>query len=140
MTVTFFGHSNTPSYIYEALYKNILHLIETNEKIVFYIGNHGNFDIMANKILNQLSQKYTHVKYFTVLAYMPTPNQKMEFRYSIFPEDVAASHPRYAISKRNDWMLKNSDTVICYINHSHGGAAKYYEKAQRQGKTVINIL
>ena len=140
MTVTFFGHSNAPWCIYENLYKSILNLIEANDQITFYVGNHGNFDMMANRILSQLSEKYAHIKYFTVLSYMPPPNQKSEFKYSILPEEVAASHPRYAISKRNDWMLKNSDTVISHVNHSHGGAAKYYSKAQKQGKTVINIL
>ena len=71
---------------------------------------------------------------------MPQKNDPQTNLYnSILPEEVATSHPKYAISKRNDWMLKKSDTVIAYITHSHGGAAKYYEKAIRQNKHIINL-
>ena len=36
-------------------------------------------------------------------------------------------------------MLKRSDHVICYVNHSWGGAAQFVEKAIKQGKVVVNL-
>ena len=67
------------------------------------------------------------------------PDEYTDYKNSILPEDVAKSHPKYAISKRNDWMLKQSDTVVAYVKHSHGGAARYYQKAMSQEKTIINL-
>ena len=34
-------------------------------------------------------------------------------------------------------MVNESDIVVCYINRSWGGAAKYVEMATKKGKTKI---
>ena len=47
-------------------------------------------------------------------------------------------NPHYAISWRNNWMLKQADYVVTYITHFYGGATQYAEKAKRQKKTVLN--
>ena len=46
----------------------------------------------------------------------------------------------YAISWRNNWMLKQSDYVVTYIAHSYGGAAQYARKAKKQFKKVIDLI
>ena len=140
MTVTFFGHKNTPESIKKDLQFVIFDLIEQQNASTFLVGNHGNFDSIVNHTLIELKNKYPHIKHYTILAYMPVENNANHcYENTILPEDVAIAHPKFAISKRNDWMLKKSDAVICYISHSHGGASKYYEKAKRMGKVVINI-
>jgi uncharacterized phage-like protein YoqJ len=140
MTVTFFGHKNSPQSIQENAEAVIRDLIENHGAEIFYVGNQGRFDFYINKILSKISKEYTHIRYYTVLAYMPQkPNEYTDYEKTVFPESVASSHPKFAISKRNDWMLSKSDTVVAYVNHSSGGAAKYYEKAIRQKKKVINI-
>lgn len=58
---------------------------------------------------------------------------------TMLPEGLETVHPRYAISRRNGWMLKQADFVVTYITHTWGGAAQYAEKAKRAGKTVINL-
>jgi hypothetical protein len=70
------------------------------------------------------------------------PGKKTEYDdYSdtMLPEGIETIHPRYAISWRNNWMIKQSDYVVNYITHSWGGAFQYVEKAKRQKKNVINI-
>ena len=47
--------------------------------------------------------------------------------------------PRFAISKRNEWMVNHSDMVITCIAHNFGGAAKYADYAKRKNKEVINL-
>ena len=37
---------------------------------------------------------------------------------TIFPDTVAKSPYRYAIIKRNEYMIKNSQFMICYINNT----------------------
>ena len=57
----------------------------------------------------------------------------------MLPEGIESVHPCYAISWRNNWMLRQSDYVVTYITHSWGGAAQYAAKAARQGKSVVNL-
>lgn len=140
MTVTFFGHSKVPQSVKADLEEIIISLITKQRANVFYVGTHGEFDFYVNSILKKLSKQYTHIKHYTVLAYMPVQTElPINYGETILPEVVAESHPKYAISKRNDWMLNKSDTVIAYVTHQHGGAAKYYNKAIRKNKNLINI-
>ena len=44
------------------------------------------------------------------------------------------------ISWRNNWMINESDTVICYIRYRTGGAYQFVEKARRKGKNIINLF
>ena len=62
-----------------------------------------------------------------------------DYSNTMLPEGIESVHPRYAISWRNNWMLRQSDYVVTYITHSWGGAAQFAEKANRQKKTVINL-
>ena len=46
---------------------------------------------------------------------------------------------KFAIIKRNEWMIREADLVITYISHSFGGAYKSMRYAQRKKKRVINL-
>ena len=49
-----------------------------------------------------------------------------------------AVHPRYAIERRNRWMLERSDYVMTYVHHGWGGAA--VRRAGREaGKRMIRL-
>lgn len=143
MTVTFFGHRSVPPFIQTNLERTVRHLIEHKNADVFYVGNNGDFDAYATNALKKLTLEYPHIKYYIVLAYMPRKsnqiNGNIDYNNTILPEKIAQSIPKFAISKRNDWMLNKSDLVITYITHTYGGAEKYQEKAIKQGKMVINI-
>ena len=85
---------------------------------------------------------FTFWCYNVVLAYMPGTTE--EYAYAepmetMFPEGLESVPKRFAISWRNDWMLKNSDCVIAYVKHNFGGSGKFVEKAEHQGKRVINL-
>ena len=85
-------------------------------------------------------KEYPQINYAVVLAYIPgKQNEYDNYSDTMLPEGIESVHPRYAISWRNNWMLRQSDYVITYITHSWGGAAQYAAKAARQGKTVINL-
>ena len=59
--------------------------------------------------------------------------------HSVFPEELATFHKRYAIEYRNKYMLDKADLVVTYITHNFGGAAKFAKKAQAKNKVVINL-
>ncbi len=46
---------------------------------------------------------------------------------------------RYAIVRRNEWMVHESDVVISGVTHSWGGAAKTLEVLPRDGVRFIDV-
>ena len=136
MNVTFFGHRNTPYSIKDELKGRIIELIENRKADTFYIGKGGNFDYIARECLKELEKDYPLIQVFTVLAYMPTENSGES---TIFPSECATSHPKFAISRRNEWMIANSDIALTYVRHDWGGAWRYKRLALSKGLTVIEI-
>ncbi len=137
---TFFGHRDAPEAVEQKLRDVLTDLIEHHQVTMFYVGNQGHFDFYARRVLAQLQQQYPHIQYAVVLAYMPgEKSEYADFRDTMLPEGIEGVHPRYAISWRNDWMLKQSDCVVTYITRPWGGAARYAQKAARAGKTVVDL-
>ena len=139
MTVTFFGHKDTPKEIELALRTTLVDLIENHGATEFYVGNNGNFDTMVRRHLENLSQTYP-ITYNIVLAYIPTKKSEYDsFTNTLLPEGIETIPKRFAISYRNKWMVEQSDVVVTYLTHSFGGAAQFKAMAERQGKTVIEL-
>ena len=138
---TFFGHRDCPETIKPRLREVLVDLITNKGVDTFYVGNQGRFDGIVRCVLRELAKEYPEIYYAVVLAYLPgKKNEYDDFSDTMLPEGIEAVHPRYAIGWRNRWMLQRADFVVTYIAHSWGGAAKFAEKAKREGKTVINLL
>ena len=115
---TFFGHRNTPMEVEEKLKMRIEQIITEGKADTFLIGNNGNFDALAEKVLKELSKRFSDIKYSVVLAYIPREKKFWDTRdYSktVYPKCLEGVPQKYAISKRNEWMLKEADIVICDI-------------------------
>lgn len=141
MVCCFFGHRNVTQDLTENLTAVLTELIEEGVDS-FLVGNQGGFDNIVLHLLRVLKDKYPHITYNVVLAYMPGAKKEWssyEQMETLFPEGLESVHPRYAIAWRNKWMVQESDVVVTYITHSWGGAAKYMEYARRKKKTIINI-
>lgn len=137
---TFFGHRECPDTIKPKLREILVDLIVNHGVDMFYVGNQGHFDAIVRSTLRELQKEYPQIGYVVVLAYMPgEQNDYDDYSDTMLPEGIESVHPRYAISWRNNWLLKQSDYVVTYITHSWGGAAQYATKAKKQGKTVINL-
>ena len=137
---TFFGHRECPDSIKPKLKKVMIDLINNHDVDMFYVGNQGQFDTIVRSVLRELKKECPQINYAVVLAYMPGKKTEYDdYSDTMLPEGIESVHPRYAISWRNNWMLRQSDYVVTYITRSWGGAAQYADKARRQKKTVINI-
>ena len=139
MVCTFFGHKDTPYEVGGILREKIIEMIEVIHCNLFYVGNNGNFDRMVKQILIELKVIYPQINYFVVLPYLPT-DKNDDYSDSIVPENIENVFPKYAILKRNEWMLDKSDYVITYVKHQFGGAYKFFSLAKKRGKVVINIV
>ena len=135
---TFFGHRDCPDGIKAELYKAIEQLITEKGVDTFYVGTQGSFDRMAYAALVELRLRYSRIKVYCVLAYMPKPGDT-DTTDAIVPEGIENAHPRYAIIHRNNWMIDRSDYVIAYVTHSFGGAYQAVERAKKREKIVITL-
>ena len=139
MTVTFFGHKDTPKEIEPTLRTTLIDLIENHGATEFYVGNNGNFDTMVRRQLEDLSNTYS-ITYNVVLAYLPAKKSEYDdYTNTILPEGIETKPKRFAISYRNKWMIQQSDIVVTYVTHSFGGAAQFKNTAERKGKTIIEL-
>ena len=117
---TFFGHSQCPDLRSEL--RDAVMRLAGDGVDMFYVGDNGRFDAQVRSVLSELGLRYG-----------------AGFDDTMFPEGPELVHPRYAIERRNLWMLERSDYVVTYVHHSWGGAAKFAALAERQGKRMIRL-
>lgn len=138
----FFGHRDCPDTIKPRLREALVQLIERDGVNRFYVGHQGAFDAIVHSVLRELAQSYPQIQYDIVLAYMPQGKDNFDTemtQHTLLPEGIETVPRRFAIDRRNRWMLQQSDYVVAYVTHSWGGAAKFANEAKRLGKTVIEI-
>ncbi|MBE6573167.1 MAG: hypothetical protein E7652_02105 [Ruminococcaceae bacterium] len=135
MTCSLFGHRYISNSIETKLREELINLITNNGCNLFYVGNNGEFDRVALRILKELSDNYSII-YYVVLAYMNSGKGYEDI--SIYPEGLEFVNKRFAITSRNRWMVDNSDYVLCYVQYS-GGAEQALKRARAKGKIIINI-
>ncbi len=139
-TCTFFGHRDCPASVMPKLRTVLVDLIEHHGVEQFYVGRQGNFDTMVRAVLRELAKTHPQIRYAVVLEQLPKLRGDARcFSDAIFPEGMEDVPPRFAISRRNEWMLRRADMVVTYVTHSWGGAAQYAKKAGKQGKIVLNL-
>lgn len=134
---TFFGHRECYGLNIAALRGAITDLIKQGVD-TFYVGNQGYFDAAVYRCLKELRKVYLHIRICVVLAYLPTEKREDEdMRDTMYPE--IEGYPKFAIQRRNRWMIDRADYCLCYINHTWGGAYQFAVMAKDRGLTVINL-
>ena len=138
---TFFGHRDCPLAIKPKVREILIDLVENQSVDMFYVGRNGAFDLLVRSVLRELVREYPQINYAVVLERLPEKNNESQENFSdtILPEGIEKVPPRFAISWRNKWMLRQSDCVVTYITHSWGGAAQYESMAALQKKKIINL-
>ena len=142
MTVTFFGHRDTPPTISPLLKETIVDLIVHHGVDRFYVGTNGNFDLLVQSVLRKLQKEYPNIQCFVVLSHIPTnktSSDSSDDLNTLVPEGLENIPPRFGIEHRNRWMLMRSDCVVAYVKSSVGGASKFVVAATKKGKRVMNL-
>lgn len=148
MIISFFGHSSIyrdkmlATILKETIKKHMVH----NDETIFYCGGYGDFDYLCATVCSSLKKEMNNCKVAYITPYITESHQKNIneimssglYDVSIYPplENVPF---RYAISRRNEWMVNEADLVIAYIKNTYGGAYKSFLYAKKKGKTVINL-
>lgn len=137
---TFFGHSECYGLDAAVLRSAIEELIKQGIA-EFVVGNHGRFDAMVFSTLQDLSKVYPEIAYSVALAYLPTRKEDYDIYqgHSFYPEGLEIGPAKFAIERRNRYLIDSADICLCYIDHTFGGAYKFARMAKRCGLQVINL-
>ena len=137
---TFFGHGECYGLDATVLRDAIEELIKQGVG-EFLVGNHGQFDGMVFSCLRALEKEYPEILYSVALAYLPTGKENYDIYHghSFYPEGLEIGPARFAIERRNRYLIDSSDICLCYVNHRFGGAYKFACLAKRRGLQIINI-
>ena len=136
----FIGHKDCPFEIKNSLFETVERLIKEKSINTFYVGTQGNFDKLVYEVLCELEKIYK-IKICIVLAYL---NQNPKEVYydnskSIYPDELTKTPIRFAIKKRNSYMIDKSEYVICYMNIPFSNTFNNVQDAIKKKKKIINL-
>ena len=138
MTVTFCGHSDIygDEDVRRWLKETVENLILQGADL-FYLGGYGGFDRMAASVVWKLKKQYPNIESILVLPYLDRKMSDDIYDGTTYPplEEIPR---RFAISKRNEWMVDQADVVVAFVGHEWGGAAKALAYAKRRDKAIVN--
>lgn len=137
MIITFCGHDNVSEIckVREWLCA-VLDQFMHEKSIIFYLGGYGGFDRLAASVVRQKQKVNPTAQSVLIIPYINRKYDASGYDYTLFPP-LESVPPRYAILKRNEWMVAQADVVIAYVTHGWGGAGKTLEYARTKRKTVI---
>lgn len=139
MVVAFCGHKNV--YQTERVSQQVKQIVSSLVKEgagTFLLGGYGSFDSIAAVAVRDLKKEYSGLRSVLVVPYLNRDYDTSLYDESVYPpiEDVPK---RFAISRRNEWMVDKADVIIAYVDHDWGGAAATLRYAERKKKRIINV-
>lgn len=149
MKITFAGHSviSLSEKVKDIVKKQMRNSIIGGDTVICYLGGCGDFDNICAVACRELKKEFLQIEMVYVTPYINNLSEhaKNEERQikglydsSIYPP-LEGVPPKFAIIRRNEWMVENSDLVIAYIKHNYGGAYRSLQCAKRKNKKIINI-
>ena len=142
----FCGHRNVSPNIYPALQEAVERHVAEFGVMQFLVGGYGDFDALAARAVQETKATVPGIRLTLVLAYLPEPGRTIstdDYDETLYPEGLALVPRRFAISRRNQWMVDASDCLIAYVACGYGGAAQMLKRArakQRRGELTIANL
>ena len=140
MLVTFCGHSQVSnSDAVAATLKTVIADLISEGATEFYLGGYGEFDSMAAHAVREAKAAHPEIISMLVIPYMDRDFDPALYDNSVYPP-LETVPLKFAISKRNEWMIDQADVVVSCITHGWGGAATTLRYAQRKKKRIISVV
>lgn len=139
-----FGHRQIFDNIDEQIYDYVVEAVRIGCD-TFFTGDMGDFDKKFSSAVRRAKKKYPHIKLICVKPYLTRELQESkEYYYAMYddiiiPTELADVHYKSIITKRNQWMIDNSDIVIGYTIRDYGGAYTAVKYAEKQNKKILYI-
>ncbi len=151
ITVTFCGHSNVyDKHVKEALFKalfDILLPLSSSDKVTFLCGGYGDFDGLCSTVIDEIrtqgispiTEKIFVTPYITESYKDRIEIMRTHYDDVVFPP-IENAPLKFAIPRRNRWMVEQADIVIAYVTHSFGGAATTLRYAYQKKKNIVRLI
>lgn len=149
MTVcTFAGHREVyQANISDKLDEAISKIVDSNDSFRFLVGGMDDFDRMCSSAVHRAKRKYPdkQISLELVLPYLTKElNENKNYYESsyddvIIPIELAGTHYKSAITKRNRWVVDKSDWLIAFVYRDFGGAYTTLRYAEKKGLQIINL-
>ncbi len=144
--VTFAGHRylERAREIEAELYELVRRIVSENEFTEFYVGDNGEFDLLATSTVRRVRRELGDEKCAINLV-LPYKKANLDiigrqFDGVIVPESAENAHPKAAIFERNMWLVDNCDLIICFVKND-GGAKRTLEYARKKCRIrILNIF
>ena len=143
--IAFIGHSVIYGHydLEDKIEDIIKEKLRTKEYVELYVGRNGDFDISVASAAKRAQEALGHQNSSLVLiqAYPMKDDPYYEKFYDEiwYPIDCK-THPKAAITKRNQWMMDNANLLIAYVESDRkGGALTTLKYAEKQGIEIINL-
>lgn len=140
MLVTFCGHStvSNPAAIAATL-KTVIEDLIAEGATEFYLGGYGEFDSLAARAVRDAKETHPDIRSTLVIPYMDREFNPSLYDGSVYPP-LESVPRRFAISKRNEWLIEQADVVVSGVTHDWGGAATTLKYAQRKKKRIVSVV
>ena len=148
MIISFAGHSSVSrgEKLCELVKEQIIKNANADDSITFYLGGYGDFDEICARACRELKRAYKSIELVYVMPYITASEQekvKEMIEYGLYDSSIyppiETVPPKFAITKRNEWMVSNADLIIAFVKHKYGGAYKTLTWAKRKNKKIINL-
>ena len=142
--VSFFGHRVITDIIEtERKIEQIAReLIRTKEFVEFQVGRNGDFDIVVASAIKR-AQKALGKQNSALILVLPYTVKDTEYYEKFYDEIVLPvppkTHFKRAITRRNEWMVENSDLVVAYVERKSGGAYSAFAYAEKLKISMIKL-
>ena len=145
MIITFCGHSNYSANLEdeERLLK-LLEIVACGNQVDFYLGGYGGFDSFAFKCATKYKQCHKNAKLIFITPYLDKLlNGRKDILEKCYDEitypEIERVPQKFAIIKRNEWMVDQADFLFVYVHTHYGGAYRTLLYAHKHKKPYINL-
>ena len=149
MMISFVGHAFVANRreVKEKVKKQLRRVLSRSERITCYLGGRGDFDELCAEACRDLKREFGGIETVYVTPDIRLGAQlrikDMErmglYDASVYPP-IEKTPPRFAIIKRNEWMMESADLIIAYVSHEYGGAFRALRFAKRRKKEIVNLF
>ena len=122
-------------------------LLLEKEYVELLVGRDGDFDQIVSSVVKR-QKRLARDDNSSLTWILPYPTAELRNNMENFEAyydeieicgSAAGSHPKAAFQIRNRQMVKRSDLVAFYVNHTGGGAYQTMRYVQKEKKNILNL-
>lgn len=142
----FIGHREASAEILPALTEAVENHISEYGVREFIVGNYGNFDHMAAKVVIAAKERHPGITLSMLIPYHPAERPlelPQGFDNTFYPPGMKKVPRKIAIVRANRYMVDHVDYLIAYAWHPASNArnlVEYAKKREQRNQISVTVL